>query len=260
MGRTRWPVVAPPRLCSHEWSISRSWKARAFSIAIPKLSSSSGESAPRARSISCRGIRSGSGRTPSKRSVYSRRASSPLARTSSTIRRAVSRTFSERNPPGRRSSPTTSRGSLPRASIFSTNGLPASVHGGREGGYLAVAQAVGAAVGDQARGRRRDLVQHHEVVLAQRRARGGEVHDAISEADEGGQFYGAEELYHLGLAAHPLEVTARRVRELGGNAHDLRVADGSSHILRPRFWCGQDHAARPCPEVPELHHVRPLLL
>src|ERR687896_1388614 len=173
MGLTRCAVVAPAWLRSHERSISFSWKARTFATATPKLSSSSGERDSQPLSISLCGTRISCGLTPSKRSVYSRRAASPLSRTSSTMRRAASRTFSERNPPGRRSSPTTSRGSLPRASIFSTNGLPASVHGGREGGYLAVAQAVGAAVGDQARGRRRDLVQHHEVVLAQRRARGG---------------------------------------------------------------------------------------
>src|SRR5215211_4195249 len=179
MGLTRCPVVAPARLCSHERSISYSWKASMLSIATPKLSSSSGERDLRARSISLLGTWISCSLTPSKRSVYSRRAPSPLARTSSTIRRAASRTSSERKPPGRRNSPITSRGSLALASNFLTKGPVAPLHRIGQGHDLAVAQAVSAAVGDQTRRGGGDLIEHHEVVLLQRRARRGEVDDAF---------------------------------------------------------------------------------
>src|SRR5215208_2982470 len=189
MGLTRCPVVAPARLCSHGRSISFSWKARTLSIATPKLSSSSGERDARTRSISPCGTRISFGLTPSKRWVYSRRAASPLSRTSSTIRRAASRTSSERKPPGRRNSPTISAVPLPRASNSLTKWPATPLHRVGQGYDLAVAQAVGAAVGDQARRRGGDLIEHHEVVLAQRRARGGEVDDALCEADEGRELY-----------------------------------------------------------------------
>src|SRR5215207_3142313 len=68
------------------------------------------------------------GRTPSKRSVYSRRAASPLSRTSSTIQRADSRTAWERKPPGRRNSPAISTDRLPRASNFLTKAFAAPLH------------------------------------------------------------------------------------------------------------------------------------
>src|ERR687889_333157 len=229
MGLTRWPVVAPSRLRSHERSISSSWKVRTFSIATQKLSSSSGERDPRALSISLLGTRISRGRTPSKRSVYSRRAASPLSRTSSTIRRAESRTAWDRKPPGRRISPTISAGPLPRASNFLTKAFAAPLHRVGQGYDLAVAQAVGTAVGDQTRRRRGDLIEHHEVVLAQRRACGGEVDDALCEADEGRELYGTVQLYDLGLATHALEVAPRGVGELGRNPDDLGVADGPPH-------------------------------
>src|SRR5918997_2759570 len=217
MGLTRCAVVAPAWLRSHERSISFSWKARTFATATPKLSSSSGERDSRALSISLCGTRISCGLTPSKRSVYSRRAASPLSRTSSTIRRATSRTSSERKPPGRRSSQITSRGSLSLASSFLTKGLIASLHRVGQGHDFTVAQAVRAAVGDQTRRRGGDLIEHHEVVLAQRRARRCEVDYALSEADERRELYGAVQLYDLGLAAHALEVAPRGVGELGRN-------------------------------------------
>src|SRR5215217_1211704 len=179
MGLTRCPVVAPAWLRSHERSISFSWKARTLSIATPMLSLISGERDSLARSRSLCGTRICCGLMPSKRSVYSRRASSPLSRTSSTIRRAASRTFSERKPPGRSSSPITSRGSLALASNFLTKGPVAPLHRIGQGHDLAVAQAVSAAVGDQTRRGGGDLIEHHEVVLLQRRARRGEVDDAF---------------------------------------------------------------------------------
>src|SRR5687768_16738157 len=206
MGLTRCAVVAPAWLRSHERSISFSWKTRTFATATPKLSSSSGERDSRALSISLCGTWISCSRTPSKRSVYSRRAASPLSRTSSTIRRAESRTAWERKPPGRRDFPTISAGPLPRASSFLTKAFAALLHRVGQGYDLAVAQAVGAAVGDQTRRRGGDLIEHHEVVLAQRRARRGEVDDALCEADEGREFYGTVQLYDLDLAAHALEV------------------------------------------------------
>src|ERR671917_197550 len=249
MGLTRCPVVAPARLRSHERSISSSWKARMFSIATPKLSLSSGVRDSRALPISLCGTRISCGRTLSKRLVYSRRAASPLSRTSSTIRRAASRIACERKPPGRRNFPTISTGSLPRASNFLTNAFAAPMHRVGQGYDLAVAQAVCAAVGDQTRRRGGDLIEHHEVVLAQRSACRGEVDNALCEADEGGELYGAVQLYDLGLAAHALEVVPRRVGELGRDAHYFRVADGPPHVFGPAFRGGQDHTAPPRPEV-----------
>src|SRR5215210_1155310 len=243
MGLTRCPVVAPARLRSHERSISFSWKARTFSIATPKLSSSFRERDPWALSISLLRTRISCGRTPSKRSVYSRRAASPLSRTSSTIRRAESRTAWDRKPLGRRISPTISAGPLPRASNSLTKAFAAPLHRVGQGYDLAVAQAVGAAVGDQTRRRGGDLIEHHEVVLAQRRACRGEVDDALCEADEGGELYGAVQLYDLGLAAHALEVAPCGVGELGRNPDDLGVADGPPHVSGPALWGGQDHTA-----------------
>src|SRR5918995_1358705 len=260
MGLTRCPVVAPARLRSHERSISFSWKARTFSIATLKLSSSSGERDPRILSISLLGTRISCGRTPSKRSVYSRRAASPLSRTSSTIQRAESRTVCERKPPGRRNTPAISAGPLLRASIFLTNVFAAPLHRVGQGYDLAVAQAIGAAVGDQTRRRGGDLIEHHEVVLAQRRACGGEGDNALRQADEGGGLYGSVQLYDLGLATHALEVAPCCVGELRRDPDDLGVADGPLYVLGPAFWSGQDHTASPRPEVLQLDHVWPLLI
>src|SRR5918995_4653881 len=245
MALTRCPVVAPAWLRSHGRSISSSWKARTFSIATPKLSSSSGDKDPRALSISLPGTRIFCGRTPSKRSVYSRRAASPLSRTSSTIRRAASRTAWERKPPGRRNSPTVSAGSLPRASNFLTTAFAAFLHRVGQGDDLVVAQAVGATVGDQARRRGGDLIEHHEVVLAQRRARGGEIDDALGEAYQGRELYGTVQLYDLGLAAHALEVAPCCVGELGRDPDDFGVANGPPYVFGPALRCGQDHTPPP---------------
>src|SRR5829696_1761869 len=260
MGLTRCPVVAPAWLRSHERSISFSWKARTFSIATLKLSSSSAERDPRALSISLLGTRISCGRTPSKRSVYSRRAASPLSCTSSTIQRAESRTVCERKPPGRRNSPTISAGPLPRASIFLTIAFDAPLHRLSKGYDLAVTQAVRATVGDQTRRRGGDLIEHHQVVLAQRRACRGEVDDALCEADEGRELYGTAQFYDLGLATHALEVAPCGVGEFGRNPDDLGVADGPSHVFCPVLWGGQDHTAPPRPEVPQLDHVGLLLI
>src|SRR5918994_1929492 len=249
MGLTRWPVVAPAQVRSHERSISFSWKERTFSIATLKLSSSSGERDSRALSISPCGTRISCSLTPSKRSVYSRRAESPLSRTSSTIRRTASRTDCERKPPGRRNSPTISAGPLPRASTFLTTWLAVPLHRVGHCYNLAVAQAVRAAVGDQTRRRGGDLIEHHQVVLAQRRACRGEVDDALCEADEGRELYGTVQLYDLGLAAHALEVAPCGVGELGRNPDDLGVADGPPHVFGPALWGGQDHTAPPRPQV-----------
>src|SRR5215211_1487867 len=260
MGLTRCPVVAPARLRSQERSISCSWKARTLCIATPKLSLISVERDSPARSISLLGTRISCGETPSKRSVYSRRAASPLSRTPSTIRRAASRTFSDRKPPERRSSQMSSRGPFFLASIFLTKGFAAPLHRVGQGHNLAVAQAVGAAVGDQTRRRGGDLIEHREIVLLERRARRGEVDDALCQSDEGRELYGAVQLYDFGLAAHALEVAPRGVGELGRNPDDFGVADGPTHVFGPAFWGGQDHTAPPRPEVPKLDHVGPLLV
>src|SRR5918992_5516896 len=257
MGRTFCPTT-PLLSISHERSSSRSWKERTFSKATLKESSRSAGSDPRACSISSSGTRIDSGRTPSKRSVYSSRASSPRSRTPSTMRRAASRISAERNPPGRRSSATTSSGSLSRASSFLTTEAPP--HGVEQGGHLRVAEAVGAAVGDQTGGGVRDLVEDGEVVLTQGGAGRGEVHDALGEADERGELDGAVELDDLRLPAQRLEVAPGGVRELGRHPHDLSVGDGSPHLLSSLLRRGQDHAARPRPEVAELHYVRALFL
>src|ERR687890_81326 len=207
IARTRWPVVAPARLRSHERSISRSWKARTFSMATAKLSFTSKVSDSTARSISLCGTRISCGRMPSKRSLYSRRATSPLSRTSSTIRRAALRTFSERNPPGRRNWPTTSRGSLALASIVLANGSSAPIHSIGQGHDLAVAQTVGAAVGNQTRRRSGDLIEHHQIVLVQGRPRGGDADDT----DVGGAVL--DENGHIGGPAHDKLGVLRRVYE-----------------------------------------------
>src|SRR5918998_2584872 len=229
MGLTRCPVVAPAWLRSQGRSISFSWKARTFSIATPKLSSSSGERAPRALSISLLGTRISRGRTPSKRSVYSRRAVSPLSRTSSTIRRAESRTVWERKPPGRRNSPTIPAGPPPRASNLLTKAFAALLHRVGQGDDLVVAQAVGAAVGDQTRRRGGDLIENYQVVLAQGGACGGEGDDALREADQGRELYGTMQLYDLGLATHALEVAPCGVGKLRRDPDDLGVAGPPSH-------------------------------
>src|SRR3954468_15760041 len=229
-------------------------------MATWKLALRSGERDSVARSISVFGTRISRGLTPSKRSVNSRRAASPLSRTSSTIRRAAVRISPERNPPGRRSSPTTSRGSLFLASSFLANRVSAFLHGGGEGGDLLVAQTVGTAVGDQSGGGGGDLIQLDEVVLAQRGARRGEVDDALGEADERRELYGPVQLYDLGLATHALEIAPRSIGKLGRDPDDLGVADGPSHILGPGLWGGQDHAALAGAEVLELHHIKLVLL
>src|SRR3712207_1376748 len=127
------------------------------------------------------------------------------------MRLAASRACGERNPPGRRSRAATSAGIIPRASSLLTMEAPA--HRVEQRGDLLVAEAVGAPVGDQACRGARDLVEDHEVVLAQGVARGGEVHDALGEADERGELDRAVELDDLRLPAQRLEVAAGPGRE-----------------------------------------------
>src|SRR5215210_2509858 len=229
-------------------------------MATRKLASISAGSVSRASSNSSGGTRIGSGLAPLKRAVYSRTALSPRWRTSSTTRRAASLTSFERKPPGRRSSPTTSRGSLPLASNFLTNGFSAPLHSVGQGYDLAVTQTVGAAVGDQARRRGGDLIEHHQVVLAQGGARGGEVDDALCQSEQGRELYGAVQFYDLGLAAHALEVASRGVGELGGHPDDLGVTDGAPHFLCHALRGGQDHTAVPGTEVLQLNDIWPLLV
>src|SRR5215212_6306936 len=259
MGLTRWPVVAPSRLRSHERSISFWWKVHTFSIATQKLSMSSGERDPRALSIPLLGTRISCGLTPSKRSVYSRRASSPLSRTSATIRRAASRTFSSRKPPGRRSWGTNSLGPASRASTTLTNRDP-GFHSSYEASNLLVAKAVGTAVGDQARGGGGDLVENHEVILAQGSSGGRQIQNALSEAHERGELYGSVKCDDLRLTAYPLEVSPCRVGELGRYVHNLGVGDRSPYFGSLLSGGCQDHTASPCTEISQLHNVRPLLL
>src|SRR5215207_2515715 len=174
------------------------------------------------------------------------------------MRRAASRIFAERKPPGRRSSAMISSGSLSRASsLLTTEGL---LHRVEECGYLLVPEAVGAAVGDEAGGGVRDLIEDDQVVLAEGRPGGAEVHDALGEADERGELDGAVELDDLRLAAQSLEVASGGVGKLGRDPHHLGVRDGPEYLLRPLLGGGQDHPARAGSEVPELHDVRPLLL
>src|SRR5215210_759788 len=259
-GRTLWPAVAPLRLVSKGRSISRLWKKLTFSMATRKLSSTSRSRAALAISISSSGTLTESSRTPSKRSVYSRSASSPLSRTSATMRRATSRTFSERKPPGRRSWETSSPGSASRASSTLTKGDLVLLHGVQEGGDLAVAETVGAAVGDQTSGGGRDLIEYRQVVLAERGTGRRQVHDALGEPDERSELYGAVECDDLRLATYPLEVAARRAGVLGRDVHDLGVSDSLADLGRLLGRSSQDHAAPPGPEILELHDVRLLLL
>src|SRR5829696_6411846 len=260
MARTFWPVVAPLRLISHELPSSRSWKERTFSIATRKLSSTSGESVSLASSIWSTGTRTGSGHTPSNRSVYSKRALSPLSRTSATMRRAALRTFSERNPPGRRSRATSSPRSASRASSTLTKRELVPFHGICEGGYLLVAEAIGAAVGYKAGGGGGDLVQDHQMVLTEGRSSRRKVHDALGEPYERGELYGAVERDDLRLPSSSLEVSPRGAGILGRHPHNLRVLDRLADI-RDLFRRGrQYHTTPPRSQVPQLHHVRLLLL
>src|SRR5215210_6425443 len=233
-GRTLWPAVAPLRLVSKGRSISRLWKKLTFSMATRKLSSTSRSRAALAISISSSGTLTESSRTLSKRSVYSRSASSPLSRMSATMRRAASRTL--------------------------TKGDLVLLHGVQEGGDLAVAETVGAAVGDQASGGGGDLIEYRQVVLAERGTGRRQVHDALGEPDERSELYGAVECDDLRLATYPLEVAARRAGVLGRDVHDLGVSDSLADLGRLLGRSSQDHAAPPGPEILELHDVRLLLL
>src|SRR4028118_1463460 len=104
---------------------------------------------------------------------------------------AASRTDAERKPSARRSPAAISPASFPRASSFLANALSLSLHGLDQGGDLAVPQAVGAAVGYEAGGGGRDVVHDGEVVLPQRGAGGGKVHNSGGEAGGGGGRGGA---------------------------------------------------------------------
>src|SRR5579863_10058058 len=65
-------------------------------------------------------------------------------------------------------------------------------------------QLVGDGVGDQARRALGDRLADHEVVLAQRRARGGEVDDRLDEAGQRRELDRALDLDDLGLATRRL--------------------------------------------------------
>src|SRR5919106_957796 len=150
--------------------------------------------------------------------------------------------------------------SASRASSTLTKEKPVPLHCVYEGGDLTVAQAVGAAVGDQAGGGGGDGVEDHEVVLAEGGASRRQVHDAVGEANERGELYGAAERDDLRLTAHPLEVPPRRTRVLGRHSHDLRVPDSLLDSRGLLGRCRQDHAAPTRPQLFELHDVRLLLL
>src|SRR5258708_35863899 len=80
-------------------------------------------------------------------------------------------------------------------------------------------QLVGHGVGDQPSGADEDLLAHHEVVLAQRRAGGGEIDDRLDDAGQWGELDGALDLDDLRLAAGLLEVAGGGAGGLGGAPH-----------------------------------------
>src|SRR3954451_8072264 len=140
---------------------------------------------------------------PENCSSYSSSASSPRSATSSTI--AVTWTTAI---------PATSpRIRAATAAAFS------AVHSNRTDALqqrvdLTRPQLVRHGVGDQPRGRRRDLLAHDEPVLAQRRAGRGEVDDPLDEPGERRQLDRALDLDDLGLPARALEVVGGDLRIL----------------------------------------------
>ena len=84
-GTVRPSTTIPPRREMWSGRCWPSWKARTESQACPRASRSSAGIWSTAARTSPAGTRNDSARTPSKRSVYSRTASSPRARTSATI-------------------------------------------------------------------------------------------------------------------------------------------------------------------------------
>ena len=109
-------------------------------------------------------------------------------------------------------------------------------------------------VGDQPRGRGRDLLADHEPVLAQRRAGRGEVDDPVHEPGQRRELDRALDLDDLRLAAGALEVGGRDPRVLRRHAHHAEppqrlgravlAVDGREH-----------HPARPEAEVEQLVDV-----
>ena len=153
------------------------------------------------------------------------RPASPSLRTRSMISRTAAATDSPpgtsartcaaaRSGPPRRAASSTSR----RSSSISA-GAARAVRGSRagSGAALAMRSSMAAALSLCATGfaisravHTDDLLAHHEVVLAQRGAGGGEVDDRLHDAGQRGELDRALDLDDLRLAAGLLEVCARR--------------------------------------------------
>src|SRR3954447_11294430 len=148
--------------------------------------------------------------TPSKRSTYRRSAPSPCSRTSSTIARTSSATDSA---PGASECTRTAAlcASLPNP-IVKRSTLTQPLQHLVDRWRL---ELVGDRVGDEPRGRDRDLLAHDEPVLLQRRARRRQVDDRLDEPGQRRELHRALHLDDLRLAPGALE-------EVGGDPRILR--------------------------------------
>jgi hypothetical protein len=107
-------------------------------------------------------------------------------------------------------------------------------------------------VGDEARRRGRDLLAHHQAVLAQRGPGGREVDDRLHQPRERRELDGALDLDDLGLAAGVLQPARRQARVLRRHAHDPQAPQRLGCRVRVAGDGGEHHRAAAVAEVEQL--------
>src|SRR5260221_6111777 len=189
-GVTRWPSVVPSASVNcHDFARCRSWCLRIRAAACDIASPSSRFNPERAFSSSGRnGSRSASRATlnPSKRSVYSSTAASPLARTPARIAATSSSTFWSNivsNAVGalRRASKSGSVVESRAISNMLSRGLRELVE---QGLNVVAPELEGRLVDDEAGADRPDLLDRAQAVGAQRIAAGDQINDRVGQTHE----------------------------------------------------------------------------
>src|SRR3954470_13495166 len=214
--------------------------AATLAIAVRSPARTSSASASPAGSISAAGTRTSS-LQPSKRSTKLRSAASPPPRTASTISATSPRTDA---PPG-----ASARSAAAAPAPLSRSTRTQAPHHLVD---LRRLELVRDRVGDQPRRRGEQLLAHDEPVLAQRRARLGEVDDRLDHPGQRGELDRALHLDDLRLAARLLEVGAGDLRVLRRHPNDTEPPQRLDRRIGVAGHGRQDHPGAAEAEIEQL--------
>src|SRR6267154_2759600 len=255
-GVTRWPSVVPSASVNcHDFARCRSWYLRIRAAACSSASRSPPFNPERAFSSSRRdSSRSASRATliPSKRSVYSSTAASPLARTPARIAATSSSTFwskivSNAVSALRRASKSGSVVESRAISNMLSRGLRELVE---QRLNIVAPELEGRLVDDEAGADRPDLLDRAQAVGAQRIAAGDQIDDRVGQTHERREFHRAVKPDQIDVHALRCEVLARGLHVLGRHAQTRALAHGERII--EAFGNRDHHAARCDAEVERL--------